>query len=70
MPGIYYPDHNLYLTGSNAFSIGIVDSMMSAVLATAVALRRPWKVMNIMSQAIRYSHQPHSQPSNAPQTKI
>jgi hypothetical protein len=44
--------------------------MMSAVLAMIVALRRPWKVMNIMSQVIRYSHQLHSQPSNAPQTKI
>jgi phytoene dehydrogenase-like protein len=58
------PIRNLYLTGSDAFSFGIVGSMMSGVLATAVAMRRPWKVMNIMSEAIQYSNQLHSQPAN------
>jgi phytoene dehydrogenase-like protein len=64
------PVRNLYLTGSDAASFGVVGSMMSSVLATAVALRRPWKVMNFMSKAIQYSHQLHSQHASITQTKI
>ncbi len=45
-------------------------AMMSGVLATAVARRRPWQVMNIMSEAIRYSHQLYSKPSNVTQATI
>lgn len=64
------PIRDLYLTGSDAWSFGIVGAMMSGVLATAVAMRRPWKVMNIMSKAIQYSRQLHSRPSSGTQAKI
>ena len=68
--GPYTPIRNLYLTGSDVWFFGIVGSMMSGVLATAVAMRRPWKVVKIMSEAIRYSRQLHSRPSSVTQAKI
>lgn len=57
----YTPIRNLYLTGSDAFCFGIVGSMMSGVITTAVVMGRPWRVMSFISQAMKFSHQLHAQ---------
>jgi len=49
------PIRNLYLTGSDAASFGIVGAMMSGALSTAVVMGRPWSMVTIMSRAIQFS---------------
>ena len=56
----YTPIRNLYLTGSDAAFFGIVGAMMSGVLTTAVAMRRPWTVISIFSKAMQFSKQIHA----------
>ena len=58
--GPHTPIRNLYLTGSDAAFFGIVGAMMSGVLATAVASGRPWRVMSLTSQAVKFSRQLHA----------
>lgn len=58
--GPHTPVRNLYLTGADAAFFGIVGAMMSGVLASAVAMGRPWRVMSILSEADRFSRQLHA----------
>lgn len=59
--GPYTPIRNLYLTGSDAAFFGVIGSMMSGVLATAVAMGQPWKVVKMISQAEKFSKELHAQ---------
>ena len=59
------PIRNLYLTGSDAATYGIVGSMMSGVLATSLAMGRPWSMLTIMARAIRFSQRLHAQEGTA-----
>jgi len=59
------PIRNVYLTGADAALFGVVGAMFSGAVTASVIMGRPWSLMRILSNAVRFSRAHHRRRSAA-----